>query len=60
MVSDNAARSSVIIIVFVDVLVFRACTIVLMMHQYCEDVSVFIDLVVFRGCTIVLMIYVCC
>ena len=41
MVSDNAARSSVIIIVFVDVLVLRVCTIVLMVHHYCENVLVF-------------------
>ena len=41
MISDIAERSSVIIIVFVDVLVFRECTIVLMVHHYCENVSVF-------------------
>ena len=41
MISDIAERTSVIIIVFVDVLFFRECTIVLMVHHYCENVSVF-------------------
>ena len=41
MISDIAERTSVIIIVFVDVLVFRECTIVLMVHPYCKNVSIF-------------------
>ena len=41
MISDIAERSSVIIIVFVDVLVFKECTIVLMVYNFCEIVSVF-------------------